>query len=234
MIDTLIDVTVDRILPGRSGGRSWVTVYCKLDNGMRGILPVSQRSARSNSELAPRAGEHASEFPLCSGRSFRISARTAAGRQDLVVEDARARGDREMPASGPDAAVLRHAAAAAPQRGGVQGIHRLPLDAERRRQQAHSRCAGARRPEQRRAGGGAPPRGAARAVPELDAGAGPRDSRAARGARARLSALRCAGAGLDVYTCGWVCAPMQAPVCTCIRIHHRRTLCCGTSVRPAA
>jgi hypothetical protein len=54
MIDTLIDVTVDRILPGRSGGRSWVTVYCKLDNGMRGILPVSQRSARSNSELAPR------------------------------------------------------------------------------------------------------------------------------------------------------------------------------------
>jgi hypothetical protein len=29
----------------------------------------------------------------------------------------------------------------------------------------------------------------------------------------------------------WVCAPMQAPVC---RIHHRRTLCCGTPVRPAA
>ena len=50
MIDTLIDVTVDRILPGRSGGRSWVTVYCKLDNGMRGILPVSL-SARSTSEL---------------------------------------------------------------------------------------------------------------------------------------------------------------------------------------
>ena len=45
MIDTLVDVTVDRILPGHSEGRPCVTVYCKLDNGMRGILPVSARSA---------------------------------------------------------------------------------------------------------------------------------------------------------------------------------------------
>ncbi len=53
MIDTLIDVTVDRIVPGRSGGRACVTVYCKLDNGMRGILPVSARSA---SELVQQGG----------------------------------------------------------------------------------------------------------------------------------------------------------------------------------
>jgi transcription elongation factor SPT6 len=43
MFNTLIDVTVDRIVPGRSDS---VTVYCKLDNGMRGILQDDKISSR--------------------------------------------------------------------------------------------------------------------------------------------------------------------------------------------
>jgi hypothetical protein len=42
----------------------------------------------------------------------------------------------------------------------------------------------------------------------------------------RVGVCVCVGVG------GWVCAPMQAPVCTCIRIHHRRTRCCVPPARP--